>query len=68
MQRLVFALKNMGVHHVLDTSFSRDFSLLESAREFTERFRRWRDDQVNTHVSEAHGMPMLASACPGKLS
>ncbi|KAI8050216.1 iron hydrogenase [Syncephalis plumigaleata] len=63
-RRITYALTQLGVHHVLDTSFSRDISLLESAREFTERFRRWTNEQ-GAPVSEQHGMPMLASACPG---
>ncbi|RKP06619.1 cytosolic Fe-S cluster assembly factor [Thamnocephalis sphaerospora] len=65
MQRLTHALKQLGVHYVLDTSFSRDISLIESAREFVERFQCWKEDGVTASVSEPHGMPMLASACPG---
>jgi iron only hydrogenase large subunit-like protein len=45
--------KSIGVHYVFDTTFARDFSLLESAHEFVERFK--------TSTS----LPMLASACPG---
>ena len=37
--------KSLGVHHVFDTSFSRDFSLLESAREFVERYRFYQEKQ-----------------------
>jgi iron only hydrogenase large subunit-like protein len=37
--------KSLGVHYVFDTSFSRDFSLLESAREFVERFRSYQEKQ-----------------------
>ena len=41
-QRLVYFFKHhLGAHHVFDTSFSRDLSLVESAREFVERFRRY---------------------------
>lgn len=46
-----------GVHHVFDTSFSRTFSLLESQREFVERFQRKEQDNK--------ALPMLTSACPG---
>ena len=46
-----------GVHHVFETSFSRTFSLLESQREFVERFKRKEQDR--------QGLPMLTSACPG---
>lgn len=48
-----------GVHHVFDTSFSRTFSLLESQREFVERFQR--------REQESCVLPMLTSACPGIL-
>lgn len=47
-----------GVHYVFDTGFSRSFSLLESQREFLERFRRKEVDKK--------ALPMLASACPGR--
>ncbi|KAJ7989715.1 hypothetical protein DPEC_G00307400 [Dallia pectoralis] len=56
-RRLTGFFKGLGVRYVFDTSFSRSFSLLESQREFIERFRR-RD-----HDKQA--LPMLASACPG---
>ncbi|KAI7803840.1 cytosolic Fe-S cluster assembly factor narfl [Triplophysa rosa] len=56
-RRLTSFLKNLGVHHVFDTGFSRSFSLLESQREFLERFRRKDVDKK--------ALPMLASACPG---
>lgn len=46
-----------GVHYVFDTGFSRTFSLLESQREFLERFARKEEDKK--------ALPMLASACPG---
>ncbi|NXO46657.1 NARFL factor, partial [Locustella ochotensis] len=54
-QKLTSFLKS--VHHVLDTTFSRNFSLLESQREFVGRFRRQAEDKT--------ALPMLASACPG---
>nr|CAG8622254.1 1225_t:CDS:2 [Entrophospora candida] len=38
-KRLTHFFKSLGVHYVFDVSFSRDFSLLESAREFVQRFR-----------------------------
>ncbi|NXF78192.1 NARFL factor, partial [Sclerurus mexicanus] len=46
-----------SVHFVFDTTFSRNFSLLESQREFVRRFRRQGEDRK--------ALPMLASACPG---
>ncbi|XP_068964352.1 cytosolic iron-sulfur assembly component 3 isoform X3 [Petaurus breviceps papuanus] len=48
---------SQGVHYVFDTTFSRNFSLLESQREFVQRFRR--------HTESRQALPMLASACPG---
>ncbi|RUP49901.1 cytosolic Fe-S cluster assembly factor narfl-like protein [Jimgerdemannia flammicorona] len=39
-RRLTHFFKQLGVHHVFDTSLSRDLSLIESAREFVERYRR----------------------------
>ncbi|CAI2173369.1 1042_t:CDS:2 [Funneliformis geosporum] len=44
-KRLTYFFKTLGVHHVFDTSFSRDFSLLESAREFVERYRVYQEKQ-----------------------
>ncbi|CAG8460917.1 14552_t:CDS:2 [Ambispora leptoticha] len=38
-QRITHFLKSLGVDYIFDTSFSRDFSLIESAREFVERYR-----------------------------
>lgn len=46
-----------GVHHVFDTTFTRTFSLLESQREFVERFQRKEQDNKS--------LPMMTSACPG---
>ncbi|XP_036594061.1 cytosolic iron-sulfur assembly component 3 isoform X4 [Trichosurus vulpecula] len=56
-KKLTAFFKNRGVHYVFDTTFSRNFSLLESQREFVQRFRR------STESKQA--LPMLASACPG---
>ncbi|XP_028843447.1 cytosolic Fe-S cluster assembly factor narfl isoform X2 [Denticeps clupeoides] len=56
-RRLTSFFKNLGVHYVFDTSFSRVFSLLESQREFIRRFHRKEEDQK--------ALPMLSSACPG---
>ncbi|XP_058510535.1 cytosolic Fe-S cluster assembly factor narfl [Solea solea] len=56
-RRLTTFFKGIGVHHVFDTSFSRTFSLLESQREFVERFQRKEQDKKT--------LPMLTSACPG---
>ncbi|XP_025779043.1 cytosolic Fe-S cluster assembly factor NARFL [Puma concolor] len=56
-RKLTAFFKKIGVHYVFDTSFSRNFSLLESQREFVQRFRGQADSQ--------QALPVLASACPG---
>uniref|UniRef100_A0A8C6TGN4 Nuclear prelamin A recognition factor-like n=1 Tax=Neogobius melanostomus TaxID=47308 RepID=A0A8C6TGN4_9GOBI len=56
-RRLTTFLKSLGVHHVFDTNFSRTFSLLESQKEFLDRFQRKEQDRK--------ALPMLTSACPG---
>jgi iron only hydrogenase large subunit-like protein len=53
-------LFSSGVHYVFDTNFARNFSLIESGKEFVKRFY---DSETNTKA-----FPMLASACPGKHS
>jgi iron only hydrogenase large subunit-like protein len=55
MKKLTTFLKSLGVQHVFDTSFSREFSLMESAAEFIARYKRTVDSPL----------PMFASACPG---
>jgi len=54
-RKLITFFKQLGVHYVFDTSFSREFSLLESAAEFVARHRK----QIQAPL------PMLASECPG---
>lgn len=40
--RLVYFFKHfLGAHHVFDTSFTQDLSLVESAREFKDRFKHY---------------------------
>ncbi|XP_062359241.1 cytosolic iron-sulfur assembly component 3 isoform X3 [Cinclus cinclus] len=56
-QKLARFLKSLGVHYVFDTTFSRNFSLLESQQEFVRRFHKQAEDKK--------ALPMLASACPG---
>ncbi|XP_076998400.1 cytosolic iron-sulfur assembly component 3 isoform X1 [Tamandua tetradactyla] len=56
-EKLTAFFKKIGVHYVFDTTFSRNFSLIESQREFVQRFRRQADS--------AQALPVLASACPG---
>ncbi|KAL1924751.1 uncharacterized protein VTP21DRAFT_4405 [Calcarisporiella thermophila] len=50
-RRLTWFLKQLGVHYVLDTSFSRDFSLVESAREFVDRYRKNRGAKQTSEVT-----------------
>ncbi|KAJ7383618.1 hypothetical protein OS493_026804 [Desmophyllum pertusum] len=57
-KKLTTFFKDLGVHHVFDTTFSRDFSLAESQREFVQRLK-------SQQLGEKKGIPMLASACPG---
>ncbi|KAJ3036011.1 hypothetical protein HDV00_003146 [Rhizophlyctis rosea] len=54
---LYFFKQTIGAHYVFDTAFSRDFSLIESAKEFVRRYRQ--------HQQSGGVLPMLASACPG---
>lgn len=54
---LTYSVVFAGVHYVFDTTFSRTFSLLESQREFVERFQRKEQDNKS--------LPMMTSACPG---
>uniref|UniRef100_A0A8C0Q595 Cytosolic iron-sulfur assembly component 3 n=2 Tax=Canis lupus familiaris TaxID=9615 RepID=A0A8C0Q595_CANLF len=56
-RKLTAFFKKIGVHYVFDTAFSRNFSLLESQREFVQRFR----EQTNS----TQALPVLTSACPG---
>ncbi|KAJ3126776.1 hypothetical protein HK098_007155 [Nowakowskiella sp. JEL0407] len=60
-QKLTWFFKNLGAHHVFDTSFSRDFALFESAREFVSRYQQ----HQNSPDASSGLLPMLASACPG---
>ncbi|XP_029456214.1 nuclear prelamin A recognition factor isoform X2 [Rhinatrema bivittatum] len=56
-KRVCGFLKSLGVHHVFDTTLAADFSILESQKEFVQRYRQ------KTH--DEHSFPMFASACPG---
>ncbi|KAJ1553767.1 hypothetical protein HK096_006521 [Nowakowskiella sp. JEL0078] len=54
-----FFKQHLGAHYFFDTSFSRDFSLLESAKEFVTRYQQTQNKSVEGVL------PMLASSCPG---
>ncbi|XP_015094681.1 cytosolic iron-sulfur assembly component 3 isoform X3 [Vicugna pacos] len=56
-RKLTAFFKKIGAHYVFDTAFSRNFSLLESQREFVQRFREQADSK--------QALPVLTSACPG---
>ncbi|XP_065780026.1 cytosolic iron-sulfur assembly component 3 isoform X2 [Muntiacus reevesi] len=56
-RKLTAFFKKIGAHYVFDTAFSRNFSLLESQREFVRRFRGQADPK--------QALPVLTSACPG---
>ncbi|KAM9584064.1 cytosolic iron-sulfur assembly component 3 isoform 3-T3 [Trichechus inunguis] len=56
-RKLTSFFKKIGVHYVFDTAFSRNFSLIESQREFVQRFRSQADSR--------QALPVLASTCPG---
>ncbi|KAL7979080.1 hypothetical protein Chor_015104 [Crotalus horridus] len=58
-KKLTAFFKNLGVHFVFDTTFARNFSLLESQWEFVQRFQRRAEDKK--------ALPMLAAACPGEV-
>lgn len=50
----------LGADLVLDMAVAEDFALLESQREFVQRYRAAEEK----HTSKS-SLPMLASACPG---
>ncbi|XP_028264354.1 nuclear prelamin A recognition factor [Parambassis ranga] len=56
-QKLCGFLKSLGVQYVFDTTIAAGFSILESQKEFIQRYRRRHHD--------AHALPMFTSSCPG---
>ncbi|KAL3860977.1 hypothetical protein ACJMK2_007070 [Sinanodonta woodiana] len=56
-RRITGFFKRLGVHYVFDTTFARNFSLIESCHEFVKRYK--------DAETEKTSIPMLASACPG---
>ncbi|KAG8506366.1 Cytosolic iron-sulfur assembly component 3 [Galemys pyrenaicus] len=56
-RKITAFFKKLGADRVLDTAFARNFSLLESQREFVRRFRGQPGAQ--------QPLPVLSSACPG---
>lgn len=51
--KMVTALKRLGFNKVFDTNTGADFTIMEEAHEFVERFK------------EGDNMPMITSCCPG---
>ncbi|OAD75924.1 hypothetical protein PHYBLDRAFT_15794 [Phycomyces blakesleeanus NRRL 1555(-)] len=70
-KRLTYFFKQLGCHHLVDISFARDLSLVESAREFVERYKsataasRRRGGAGGLKAKSQEHLPMLASSCPG---
>ncbi|KAI5623414.1 nuclear prelamin A recognition factor, partial [Silurus asotus] len=56
-QKLCGFLKSVGIKYVFDTTLAASFSILESQREFVQRYRR--------RHSDVSAMPMFTSSCPG---
>uniref|UniRef100_A0A8C6SH22 Nuclear prelamin A recognition factor n=1 Tax=Neogobius melanostomus TaxID=47308 RepID=A0A8C6SH22_9GOBI len=56
-RKLCGFLKSLGVQYVFDTTLAAGFSILESQREFVQRYRRRSHD--------SHALPMFTSSCPG---
>ncbi|KAJ1645016.1 Cytosolic Fe-S cluster assembly factor nar1 [Coemansia erecta] len=59
-RRMTGILKQMGVDHVFDSAFTRDLTLVESAREFVQRY-----NSSEGQVGDGKSLPVLASWCPG---
>lgn len=55
VERLVAALRKMGVDYIFDTSYTADLTIMEEGTEFLHRL---------THKDES-AMPMFTSCCPG---
>ncbi|XP_037134780.1 nuclear prelamin A recognition factor [Syngnathus acus] len=50
-------LKSLGVQFVFDTTLAAGFSIIESQKEFIQRYHRRHHD--------SHALPMFTSSCPG---
>jgi iron only hydrogenase large subunit-like protein len=66
-KKLITLFKKLGVDYIFDTSFSREFSLMESASEFIHRYKQTKQLKENSlnNKNSSNILPMLASACPG---
>eukprot|EP00064_Thunnus_orientalis_P002852 superscaffoldBa00000222_g2860 len=52
-------LKSLGAQYVFDTTLAAGFSILESQKEFIQRYRRRHHD--------SHALPMFTSSCPERV-
>lgn len=57
MLKLCGFLKSLGVRYVFDTTLAAGFSIMESQREFIQRYHRRHHD--------TQALPMFTSSCPG---
>nr|XP_061807896.1 nuclear prelamin A recognition factor-like isoform X1 [Nerophis lumbriciformis] len=55
--KLCAFLKSLGVQFVFDTTLAAGFSIIESQKEFIQRYRRRHHD--------SNALPMFTSSCPG---
>ncbi|KAM9994703.1 hypothetical protein ACTFIY_000903 [Dictyostelium cf. discoideum] len=69
VKKLKTFFKKLNINYLFDSSFSRDFSLLESAAEFVARYKKTyinsNNNDEETGKLEPFPLPMLSSACPG---
>lgn len=61
IHRLAGYFRSLGADMVLDMAVAEDFALLESAKEFVERYKSAKEGLPKQ-------LPMLASSCPGSES
>ncbi|KAM7371197.1 hypothetical protein PAMP_010688 [Pampus punctatissimus] len=57
--KLCSFLKSLGVQYVFDTTLAAGFSILETQKEFIQRYRGRHHD--------SHALPMFTSSCPGEI-
>lgn len=57
-ERLVYALKHIGVDYVMDTNFAADVVIMEEGTELLERLKARKENKESA-------LPMFTSCCPG---
>lgn len=60
LNKLAGYFYQLGADTVLDMTVADDFALLESAKEFVERYKTTKQGMKNQ-------LPMLSSSCPGNI-